>query len=36
LAPLKKLDTLNLDGRKVTDAGVAELRKALPRCILVR
>jgi len=32
LAKLKNLDELNLGGTKVTKAGVAALRKALPRC----
>jgi hypothetical protein len=32
VAKLKKLESLRLDGTKVTKAGVAELKKALPQC----
>jgi len=32
VAKLKKLESLRLDGTKVTKAGVAELKKALPNC----
>jgi hypothetical protein len=32
LAALKSLKWLNLDRTKVTDAGVARLKKALPAC----
>jgi hypothetical protein len=36
LAPLKNLTTLKLRETKVTDVGVAELRKALPNCKVSR
>jgi hypothetical protein len=32
LATLTRLDTLNLGGTQVTDAGLTELRTALPGC----
>jgi hypothetical protein len=32
LAPLKNLTILDLLGTAVTDAGVKELQKALPKC----
>ena len=32
MAGLKSLTSLNLNGTKVKDAGVAELQKALPKC----
>jgi len=32
LASLKNLSSLELTGTKVTDAGVAQLHKALPSC----
>jgi len=32
LAKLQKLETLNLIQAQVTEAGVAELQKALPNC----
>ena len=36
LAALKALTTVNLIGTKVTDAGVKELQKALPKCKIVK
>lgn len=36
LAPLKELDWLNVVATDVTDAGVAEIRKALPKCQVQR
>ena len=36
LVPLKGLQTLNLHDTRVTDAGVAELQKALPDCKIIR
>ncbi|HEV3438242.1 MAG TPA: hypothetical protein VG122_12835 [Gemmata sp.] len=36
LAQLKKLAVLDLAVTKVTDAGVAELQKALPQCKIWR
>ena len=36
LAGLKSLQSLYLGGTQVTDAGVAELRKALPACRIIR
>ena len=36
LAGLKTLATLNLHHTKVTSLGVAELQKALPRCVIAR
>ena len=36
LAGLKELKLLFLQGTKVTDAGVAELQKALPGCNVQR
>jgi len=36
LAPLQGLKTLLLGDTKVTDAGVAELQKALPDCKIYR
>jgi internalin A len=36
LAGLNNLQTLGLDGTRSTDAGVAELRKALPKCNIQR
>jgi Leucine-rich repeat (LRR) protein len=36
LAHLKNLTTLNLSFTKVTDAGVRELQKALPKCSIRR
>jgi hypothetical protein len=36
LAQLKNLDFLGLAGTKVTDAAVKELKKALPRCIILK
>ena len=36
LAPLKDLAMLNVFGTRVTDAGVRELKKALPGCQVVR
>jgi len=35
LAKLQKLELLGLEGTKVTKAGVAELKKALPKCRIV-
>jgi internalin A len=35
LAGLKALQTLNLSGTEVTDAGVAALQKALPDCKII-
>jgi len=35
-APLKNLNTLQVSGTAVTDAGVAELRKSLPTCNIFR
>jgi len=32
VAKLQKLEKLELQATKVTDAGVAELKKALPNC----
>ena len=34
VAKLQKLERLSLLGTKITDAGVAELRKALPKCFI--
>jgi internalin A len=36
LANLKELKTLDLSETKVTDTGVAELKKALPKCKIIR
>ena len=37
LAPLKNLTTLNLGGfTRVTDEGIKELQKALPKCKIVK
>ena len=36
LAAIKSLPHLYLRGTKVTDQGVAELRKALPECKITR
>jgi len=36
LKGLTELQDLNLDGTKITDAGVAELKKALPKCSVFR
>ena len=36
LAGLKSLQSLNLHSTKVTDAGLKELQKALPGCIINR
>jgi len=36
IAKLKKLTTLYLGGKQVTDTGVAELKKALPKCKINR
>jgi hypothetical protein len=36
LAGLKELRTLHLTGTKVTDEGVARLRKELPQCRIFR
>jgi hypothetical protein len=36
LAGLKSLTILDLGGTKVTDVGVAMLKKALPRCKIQR
>jgi len=36
LISLKNLQTLLLGGTQVTDAGVVELRKALPKCVINR
>ena len=36
LKGLTGLQTLNLAGTKVTDAGVAELKKALPNCEIIK
>jgi len=33
---LTKLESLDLERNHVTDAGVAELKKALPRCRILR
>ena len=35
VAKLKQLKRLFLEGTKVTKAGVAELQKALPKCIII-
>jgi len=35
VAKLQKLERLELQGTKVTDAGVAELKKALPNCEII-
>lgn len=35
LAPLKGLRTLNISYTKVTNKGVTQLRKALPRCVIL-
>jgi len=32
VAKLQKLESLGLEATQVTDAGVAELQKALPKC----
>jgi hypothetical protein len=36
LADLKSLQSLNIRGTEISDAGVAELQKALPACRIVR
>ena len=36
LAVLKQLQLLKLDGTKVTDADMAELKRALPECEMRR
>jgi internalin A len=36
LKELKQLTLLNLKRTQVTDAGVAELKKALPKCQILR
>ena len=36
LKGLTKLEHLGLQGTLVTDAGVAELKKALPKCIIAK
>ena len=35
-ADLEKVTELDLSGTKITDAGVAELKKALPKCTIRR
>lgn len=35
-APGKPVVAVDLSGRKVTDAGVKELKKALPKCDIVK
>jgi hypothetical protein len=35
LKALTNLTQLSLDGTQVTDAGVADLRKALPKCKVI-
>jgi hypothetical protein len=35
VAKLQKLRGLELQGTKITKAGVAELKKALPKCMVI-
>ena len=34
VAKLKKLENLTLNSAKIPDAGLAELKKALPKCVI--
>lgn len=36
LTDLKQLTALHLDSKRVTEAGAAELQKALPKCTIHR
>jgi hypothetical protein len=36
LAALKGLEGLSLSQTKATEAGVAELKRALPKCMIIR